>query len=567
MKHLKYLVVLCLTSNLLYAFSDKSFMTYRSQGFNFARNNLGNLKDHTTHTADVTVEYTSSFDNNAITEYFFGCNDIIFSGSRVANRGANDILADYFGLPTDFRSSICFSPKIQNIIADLDFYWLLEFCNSDFDLRVNIPITNSRWALNPCETVLQPGTSDYPAGYMSRDFMPRSELNSNALQALSGETKVGDLTFPLQFGRIACGTQSDTKIADIYIALGYNIPCTPLQSFHIDLNVTIPTGTVPNGRYLFAPQIGNGHHWAFGASVSTQYDFITDCECDYQVSIYFDAIAQHLFKSTQMRSYDLIKNGPGSRYTLLEDLIGNLTQTENFSPILFVDPVENVYITRLLYVIDATTLPSQIKINAQADISVKLAAKYKNFAVTLGYNLWVRSAEKLVCRERLQHDFFATKGDAQVYGFLPLGPGITLAIPVNATQSTATIHKPQGAGNTVDNFVNNNADNAALIYNVGAPLDQTKADSLINTGVTSLAQTHGSNQAILVTNASINNCSGLSPRALTNKIFGSIEYDFTTCEMEPYLLLGGEAEFATKVDSVKTAISQWGIWITGGVSY
>ena len=248
-------------------------------------------------------------------------------------------------------------------------------------------------------------------------------------------------------------------------------------------------------------------------------------------------------------------------------MIGNLTMTEDFSPTPFADPVDNVYITRLLYVIDATTLDSKIKINAQADIDAKLAFKYNSFSFNIGYNLWVRSAEKLVSRDCLQHNFYGIKGDAQVYGFIPAGPSFTITIPINATQSQATIHKPQGNGNTTDNFVNNNADNDALLYNVSTPIQQTDFNSSVNTGITSLAQTNGSNQAILVTDADINNCSGLSPRALTNKIFGSIEYDFDVCDMQPYLLLGGEAEFASKVDGVKTAISQWGVWIKGGVSY
>ena len=72
---------------------------------------------------------------------------------------------------------------------------------------------------------------------------------------------------------------------------------------------------------------------------------------------------------------------------------------------------------------------------------------------------------------------------------------------------------------------------------------------------------------INITDADIKNCSGLSPRALTNKVFGAIEYDFEQCSTQPYILLGGEAEFASKVHCVKTAISQWGIWIEGGFSY
>jgi hypothetical protein len=479
----------------------------------------------------------------------------------------SEIVADYFSLPTDFKSTVSFSPLVQNAIINFDSYWLLGCNDCTFDVRVIIPFVHSRWALNPCEQVIEPGVLDYPAGYMSPSLIARKTLNNGALDALSGARGVGDI-HTLQYGRIACGTLTDNKIADIFIALGGNIPCACLKALHIDLNVSIPTGTIPDGKHLFAPQVGNGRHWALGAGISIQYDFINNEDCCYQITGYFDAIIQHLFKSTQKRSYDLKYNGPGSRYMLLGDMLRNFATTIGFSQDVFLgDPASEIDIGRFCYVIDATTFNSKIRIDAQADIDAKLAFKYNDFAFTLGYNLWIRSAEKLVSRDCLQHKFYGIKGDAQVYGFFDIGPGETIHIPANATQSHATLYRPQGNGNTVDNFVNNNADNAALLYNVVFPLLQTDAVSLVNTGVTSRAQINGSNQAVLLSDSDIANCTGLSPRAFTNKVFGSLEYDFCVCDVEPYVLLGAEAEFAGKTKGVKTAISQWGVWLKGGVSY
>ncbi len=569
MKQLKYLISLCIFGNNLYSFIDNSFMTYRSQGFDFARNNAGYLKDYTTNTADVTVEYTRSFDKCGINNYFFGGQELIFSGSRVADRGMGDIMADYFGLPTDFKSSVSFSPKVQNVIVNFDSYWILGCCDNSFDLRIMFPFVHTRWALNPCENVIDPGELSYPAGYMSPNLMPRTELNTTALQGLTGQRAVGDVISPIRYGRIACNTLTANKIADIFVALGYNVPCTRLKTFHVDLNVTIPTGTIPNSKYLFEPQVGNGRHWAFGAGLSMQYDFVNDEECCYQITGCFDAIVQHLFKSTQKRSYDFKYNGPGSRYMLLEDMVANFAMSEGFSPNPFADPASDLFIGRLSYAINTTTFTSKIKIDAQADMTAKIVAQYNNISYSIGYNLWVRSKEKLVYRDCINHKFYGIKGDTQLYGFLPISPSLILTIPVNATQSHATLYQPQGNGNTVDNFVNNNADNAALVYNAGFGLLQTNPDSLVNTGVNFLAQTHGSDPSILVMDSDIANCTGLSPRAFTNKIFGSIEYDFQPCDcdVEPYLLLGGEAEFAGKTQDVKSAISQWGIWLKGGISY
>src|SRR5207247_1989026 len=130
--------------------------------------------------------------------------------------------------------------------------------------------------------------------------------------------------------------------------------------------------------------------------------------------------------------------------------------------------------------VDATTLDSKIKINVQAELAAKLVATCCNWNFEIGYNFWGRSQEKLICRDRLNHKFYGLKGDAQLYGFLDIiSPALSL--PLNATQSQATLHAGQGQGNTTDNFVNNNADNAALIYNIpGIPLMQTTAESLVN---------------------------------------------------------------------------------------
>ncbi len=567
MKYKKYIflvsVLTFLGCNEMHAFSDKSFMTYRSQGFNLARDNAGWLKRCTEDNASIAVEYSQLFNGQAVSNYFFGAKELIFSGSRVENRGSNDILADYFGLPTNFRSCVTFSPEIKNFIIDFDFYWLL---GCDFTLRINSPLVYSKWGLNPCEKVIDSGSFAYPAGYMSSEIIESANLSKGALETLSGKTKFGDLTFPLQYGRISGCSQSLTKLSDIIIALGYNLICKPSGMCALDLHVVVPTGTRSKSLYLFEPQIGNGHHWALGGSIAARYDFIGDEECDINLSAHLDAYVQHLFKSSQKRSYDLCSNGSGSRYMLLMDMISNFSINEGFSATPFIDLINRQYATRLLYVADATTLDSKIRINAQADVVAKLSASYCHWNCEIGYNLWARTAETLVCRAPLQHNFYGVKGDAQVYGYLPIG--VDLPLPLNATQSKATVRAPQPNGNTTNNFINSNADNPALLFNVGLPIAQSSAaSSLIDTGVTSIEQVNGSNQAITLSDSDINNCSGLSPRAISHKIFGSVRYEFETCRTQPYLLLGGEAEFAGKVDCVKSAISQWGVWLKTGINY
>lgn len=564
-------------SGMYASFTNHSFMTYRSQGQNLARNVAGwqSLRTDIYNgdaqgNVSIAVEYDQAFNRGAINKYFFGSDCMTFSGSLAPYRGACDIMADYFGLPTDFQSVVSFSPQMHNVIFDFDFYWNLDCLIKGFNLRFYLPVAYTRWALNPCEKVINPGTLAYPAGYMSNARIDVPDLKKGALDVLSHCQTFGDLADPIQYGRLDACAQHTTKVADILVALGYTFVRHRAGLVGINLQTVIPTGTFSHARNLFEPQIGNGHHWALGGGLTARYDFINNEDRGLKLSGCLDASIQHLFKANEVRSYDLTANGPGSRYMLMEDMGGAISGALGFSPIILTDLATSEYLGRLFYVIDATTLDSKIKINVQGDVVAKLTLDYRNWNFDLGYNFWGRSHETLVSRACMNHKFYGIKGDAQVYGFLSPAPGDFLDIPVNATQSQATLHAGQGVGNTNNNFININADNAALIYDVGfIAIQQTLPDSVSSdTGVSSMQQVNGSNQAILLTDADINDCSGLSPRAYTNKVFGSAAYTWADCKhVTPYVSVGAEGEFAGSEDCVKTAISQWGVWVKGGFNY
>ena len=48
--------------------------------------------------------------------YFFGTDVLKFTGSRVPDRSPEDILADYFGLPTDYKSTVLVTPCAENAL-------------------------------------------------------------------------------------------------------------------------------------------------------------------------------------------------------------------------------------------------------------------------------------------------------------------------------------------------------------------------------------------------------------------------------------------------------------------
>src|SRR6185436_6916077 len=98
--------------------------------------------------------YSRSIRPSHIVEYFFGCSQpLIVSGAKIPDRGELDILADYFGLPQDFKSTVQFSPLVQNTNVDVNlFIGLDEFWSGSY-FRMHLPFVNSSWNMRIAECV------------------------------------------------------------------------------------------------------------------------------------------------------------------------------------------------------------------------------------------------------------------------------------------------------------------------------------------------------------------------------------------------------------------------------
>lgn len=559
------IALLCSFSQLI-PFSQKAFFMGRSQALNSVRVLTGwQQLIYRTDTDDccytvfsVTPEYSQSFRNNDIAQYLFGCNNLVFSGSRVADRGQNDILADYFGLPSDFRSTVSFNPKIRNFVTDFNLFMGLDCLTPGLYFRMHVPIVYTKNSLELCENITNAGTNFFPAGYMSKTRLEPEQLPRSVRQALSGTVTFGDMREPLAYGKINC-PQKSSGLAEVHMSLGWNWLC---DWYHVGLALrgAIPCGAKPNAEFLFEPVRGNGNHWEAGADITGHVDLWQNCDNTHNLALYAEAHVTHLFPSWQKRSFNLTPNGTGSRYILLEELatpaVGLTVAIPTSTPLL-------QYQNRLVNAINVTTLDAKVSFNVQVDMLVKLAYQWCNWEFDLGYNLWYRSKEKLNCRQPFPNNRFAAKGDAQVYGFDAISE---LPVAVGATQPQATLFKGQGNGNA--NFENLNADNPVAAFNGTGPLiNLNSADST----ALNIAQANinTSDPAILLSNSNIDDCSGLLPRALSNKIFGYAGYTWNEgcCGLIPYLGAGVSADFANTNACNNSAYSQWALWIKGGISY
>lgn len=573
----------------LFGFGQKTVVSPRSQALFSPREYAG--WDHLIYTSDrestgatiaVAPSYQHSFRGNRIANALFGCDELIFSGSQVVGRDATDILADYWGLPSDYKSVVQFDPTIVSFLMDFDTYINFDGITPGLFAQIHFPIVHTKWDLQLTECVVDAGTTftSYPAGYLAATPIELSELTvgeqapQTVKNAFRGNATFGDMKEPLKYGKIF-GRQNETRVADLRFALGYNFLLSEHYHFGLSIQAAAPTGTLREAEFLFEPIAGNDHHWELGAGVSGHVDLWCDCDHERKLGFYVDATVTHMFGSTQKRSFDLKNNGNGSRYMLLQKMADPVVGLN-----IGLAPNNVAAITqyqgRLVPAINKTTLDAKIEIGVQADVLAKLNYYRRGFEFEIGYNLWARSEEKLQCRECIE-TCYAIKGDAQLYGFTSSGE---TPVALAATQSNATINGGQavtssafpgldpGNFNTGFEFANINADSIANASDtLGVALNQLTLADANRLGFSQVA-VRTSNPPVLLTNDDIDECSALLPKAISHTLFFDFSYALKRdLRLIPYIGGGAFVEWACVCFDTNSALSQWGLWLKMGVSF
>ena len=527
----------------------------------------------------IALEYTRSFRPSRIAKYLFGrdlmgCNTLAIQGSEVENKMCCSWLADYFGLAPDFDSRVSFCPRIENIIVNFDFYLGVDHAQKGVFMRFHSPLTWTRWSLNMCECVVSDlaytGRFDtgFAAGYMSEDEILLRDLPQSFTEAISGCAKWGDMQSPLCFGRMTPCKLTKVKLADLHSVFGYNF--TQSEDYHLGVNVRVvlPTGTRPCAKYLFEPQIGDQKHWQLGGGLTSSWIlWRNDDNDDNFFGVWFDANLLHLFSNCQCRSFDFCCK-PNSRYMLLEKMGTN--DDEISGPAGTFTP-QYQYKKSLIPAINYTTYSLQVKIALQADLALKFGYVNDNCSVDFGYNLWARTGEKYCSDDKCcccacpVDTLYAIKGDSQLYG------AYTTPVPdenfaLSSSQSKADIHSGENMklaaipARVQDSENNFGVDNPELAFKGGVGADLL--DSL-----TSGSQVYTSIKPKIVSFGDINFCK--SPSALSHKVFAHFSYAWKDREEDwtPYLGVGCEAEFDGGCSGSRFAVSQWGIWLKGGIAF
>jgi hypothetical protein len=536
----------------------------------------------------ITPEYTHSFRPEHMTVPLFGnslhgCNNsqLTISGTQTTDRSPQDLLADYFYLPPDFKSTVEFTPVIDNFLVDFSWYLGLDPWSPGLYLWLHAPLVHTRWDLNITENVIDSGIDQYAPGYFAPSAISRGKLLEQFIDYAQGVVtpNVDTIVFEeLKFARMSNRRLAKTRFAEFRLRFGKNFICEEDRHFGMNLQVAAPAGLRPEGKFLFEPMVGNGHHWELGFATHGSYTFWENEEKMQWWSFYADADITHLFKSHQKRVFDLTANGPLSRYMLATEmktpatnlLGGGTTPSAQFN-------------NKILPVANITALDVNVSIAVQADIVFMFNFISEGLSFDLGYNYWGRSHEiiKLKTVDAFDANRFAIKGDAQIFGFVR---NSDTAVALSATESKATVHAGTNfpaTGTTNQTSIETAQKNPTIDFPQPATTNPSNPDVRQNlqfqpNNTIDADQIKTSVNPVLLSSSDVNVAnSGTS--GSSNKLFTHLSYTWVERDgWIPYVGIGGEVEFAQtstntkKMDKkcrIRTGASQWGIWIKGGVTF
>ena len=138
--------------------------------------------------------------------------------------------------------------------------------------------------------------------------------------------------------------------------------------------MVFPTGTRPNGTYVFEPVIGANKSWQVGATAIAHY--VREFEHG-EYRCLFLCSRNTSFQITQDRVFSLKENGPGSQLLLLKQF--QVSQVG----LINAQPEANIFCGR-----------TKIGCNIMFDGSLMFQYSRKRFVADIGYNLWARTKEK-----------------------------------------------------------------------------------------------------------------------------------------------------------------------------
>ena len=215
--------------------------------------------------------------------------------------------------------------------------------------------------------------------FAEHELHPKEVLNSQEGTLNNAATALQSLDSPrdMRYGRISKCKLKAANFDDIEVKTGYTFLGCPESGYHLDFygSMLIPIAPQPIAEFLFEPLIGRGH---FGLGFGLNGGYAIFERENKSLAIMGDFSYQYLFSREEKRSFDLIDNGPWSRYLRLV----NRDATAISSPAI-------------------NFLTKCVNVTPRSTINLWTALHYQHCAwhMELGYNLWWRQSEKICLKK------------------------------------------------------------------------------------------------------------------------------------------------------------------------
>lgn len=471
----------------------------------------------------------------------FGCNTMgalpFWSGTNTMTIGTNDgessLDAYQFGMgDVTTPGSIKLDPQVQEFGVDILWYFMQHKTGRGIVAKIDAPLAAMKIKSQLCEDpAVLSNTADevWTPPYPAVPNRPQTLTEAFGGGAIDGNELAAGVLHPITLykGRImGCCPLTAIRLADLSFTLGYNFVNEERGFFMLGLKTTCPTGNVPTGDFVFEPIVGRAGHWGFGAELSSAYRvWSNDCT---EVQLWMQGELLHLFngRTPSYRSFDLLQNGKGSKYLLLQFYAAE-NPTED--P---VNPTGRVasFITQA---VNVTTFPVISTIGVEGSFAFMLEARRENWNAGIGAEVWGRTAECLSIDMCSALRF----GNVNLNDYAVLGRQISVNQDteeiLDLCEPLATINKSQDRVLTLDSDYDTTLIKDARVASNRIPADVTEALDI---------------------------CGARAPRAVTGKVFGELGYTWRDHCHTPNLTVFGGAEFSDKTSRM---FNLWSVALKG----
>lgn len=497
----------------------KTFYAVRSQGDNSARKMMGTEdKIHVFGNTDwygvgfVAVEYQRMFNNKHIGTWFTSNGQATMSYGIIDTTAENsqfDLNSLQFGVTSS--GTIAFCPQSSDIIADLNIYVGLDNLFCGLWTRLDIPIAHSSRQLNIVEVNDSTASSVYPDNVYGSGFVavPSALLVEKPMTAaLNGGT---DSAFgsglgavpALNYGKVGC-KRTATNVAGIRFDIGFDWFRRERWHLASSYDFVFPVGSTPSAEYLFDAMVSDSKRAQIGSTFNFWYRLWDNCDATHTINFYADATINTMLGKYVQRLIGLNPRGA----TAQDATWSQYLVLKKFNSAFELTGLERA----------ANILATRVKVEAFIDFDIALMAQWNHKCAFagLGYELWLRS------KEEATHSCLVIPADTYAI------KGVTTA--TTAAAAGSLLVAPNATINTIGTPVTVSAQSTLPSNVAGSYYDYSRA---------------------------------LHPLAVSNKVFGFVGYNWTNCACQPFVLVGGEAEFGNH----NKALSQWGVLAKGGASF